>query len=112
MTTKKLTLRQARWAKFLSKYNFIISYQSGKKNKKADALTRKPNKRPINENNERLEHCMQTLLPPERFEHVVNLQPIEVKDKNSPNDDTTSAIDPAEPHGRHSTLPEEIIEAN
>ena len=118
MTTKKLTPRQARWAEFLSEYNFIISYQSGKKNKKADALTRKPNEQPINKEDKRLEHCMQTLLPPERFEHgikhVVNLEPIEVG--NSPNEDTTSAVDPgepqAEPHANLLTLPEEIRDAN
>ena len=108
MTTKKLTPRQARWAEFLSEYNFIISYQSGKKNKKADALTRKPNERPM-EGDKQLEHRMQTLLPPERFEHVVNLEPIEVG--NSPNEDTTSAADPAEPQDS-STLPEEIQDAN
>ena len=90
MTTKKLTPRQARWAKFLSKYNFIISYQSGKKNEKADALTRKPNKRPV-EGNERLEHRMQTLLPPKRFEHVVNLEPIEVE-SDSPNEDIVTDL--------------------
>ena len=111
MTTKKLTLRQARWAKFLSKYNFIISYQSGKKNKKADALTRKPNKRPISKNNEKLEYCMQTLLLPEHFKHVVNLKPNKIR-KNSPNDNITSGIDPTEPHKEGSTLPEEIMEAN
>ena len=44
MTTKKLTPRQARWAKFLSEFNFVVTYQSGKKNNKADALTKKPNK--------------------------------------------------------------------
>ena len=110
MTTKKLTPRQARWAEFLSEYNFIISYQSGKRNKKADALTRKLNKRPSSKNDERLEHRMQTLLPPQRFEHVVNLEPIEVE--NSPNEDITSAADLAEPHEDPSTLPEEIKEAN
>ena len=114
MTTKKLSPRQARWAEFLSEYNFIISYQSGKKNEKADALTRKPNERPISEDNERLEHRMQTLLPRERFEHAVNLEPMEVE--NSPNEDhTTSAVDPAEPQTEPQvilTLPEEIIDAN
>ena len=109
MTTKKLTPRQARWAEFLLEYNFIISYQSGKKNKKADALTRKPNERPINKDDKRLEYRMQTLLPRERFEHVVNLEPIEVG--NSPNEDITSAVDPAEPQ-KPSTLPEEIQDAN
>ena len=56
MTTKKLTPRQARWAEFLSEYNFIISYQSGKKNNKADALTWKTNKRPVDDDDKRLEH--------------------------------------------------------
>ena len=32
MSTKKLTLRQARWAEFFSEYNFVIKFQSGKKN--------------------------------------------------------------------------------
>ena len=48
MTTKKLTPRQAKLTEFLSEYNFIISYQSGKKNEKTDALTRKPNERLVN----------------------------------------------------------------
>ena len=95
MTTKKLTPRQARWAEFLLEYNFIISYQSGKKNKKADALTHKPNERLVDVNNKRLEHRMQTLLPPECFKHLVNLKPIKIK--NSPNESITSSVDPAEP---------------
>ena len=110
MTTKKLTPRQARWAEFLSEYNFIISYQSGKKNEKANALTRKPNERPISEDNERLEHRMQTLLPAERFKHAVNLEPIEVE-IDSPKEDITSAADPTEPQ-KFSTLPEEIRDTN
>ena len=64
-------------------YNFVISYQSYKKNNKADALICKLNKRPIDNNDKRLEYQIKTLLPPEHFEHVVNLQPIEVKNKNS-----------------------------
>ena len=114
MTTKKLTPRQARWAEFLSEYNFIISYQSGKKNEKADALTKKPNERPV-DGDKQLEHRMQTLLPAERFEHAVEhvaeLQPIEVENKNSPNEDITSVVDPAKPQ-ESSTLPEEIQDAN
>ena len=115
MTTKKLTPRQARWAEFLSKYNFVISYQSGKKNKKADALTCKLNERSV-EGDKQLEHRMQTLLPAERFEHVIEhvaeLQPIEVDNKNSPTEGITSAADPAKPHEDRSTLPEEITDAN
>ena len=77
MTTKKLTPRQARWAEYLSKYNFTISYQSGRKNDKSDALTCKPNERFASNNNEKLKHCMQILLPFEQFEHAVDLQSIE-----------------------------------
>ena len=73
MTTKKLMPRQTRWAEFLSEFNFIISYQSGKKNDKANALTRKPGNRLTNKEDEQLEHQMQVLLPSERFE-----QPTEV----------------------------------
>ena len=53
---------------------------------------------------------MQTLLPAERFEHAVNLKPIEVE-IDSPNEDITSSADPAEPQ-ELSTLPEEIKVAN
>ena len=42
MTTKVLTPRQVRWANFLSQFNFIISYRPGKKNGKADYLSRMP----------------------------------------------------------------------
>ena len=41
-----------RWVEFLSEFNFIIAYQSGKKNKKADALTRKPYKVSTDNKNE------------------------------------------------------------
>ena len=68
MTTKKLTPRQARWAELLSEFNFVISYQNGKKNDKADALTQKPGDCPTDKEDERLEHYIQILLPPEHFE--------------------------------------------
>ena len=64
MTTKKLISRQVRWAEFLSEFNFVISYQSRKKNNKTNALTRKPNERPIEDEDEQRQHCMSVLLPP------------------------------------------------
>ena len=76
MTTKKLTPRQARWAEFLLEFNFKVTYQTGKKNEKADALTRKPNNRLISD--EDYEHRMQVLLPPERIE----IQPIEITNES------------------------------
>ena len=73
MSTKKLTRRQARWAEFLSEFNFFITYRPGKKNEKADALTRRPNDKPQDDDDERQQHQLQTLLLPEKFE----LEPIE-----------------------------------
>ena len=79
MTTKKLTPRQTRWVAFLSEFNFVVTYQTGKKNDKADALTRKPNERPISNEDDRQEHRMQVLLPPER----IKIQPIEIMNESN-----------------------------
>ena len=94
MTTKKLTLRQAKWAEFLLKFNFKITYQSGKKNDKADALTKKPNKRPISNEDDWQKHKMRVLLPPERIE----IQPIEVTHKSKDKGKETLAEPLAESH--------------
>ena len=53
MTTKKITRRQARWAEFLSEFNFVITYRTGKQIEKADALTRRPNDKPQDDEDER-----------------------------------------------------------
>ena len=39
-STKSLTRRQARWAEFLSEFDFIVNYRPGEKNGKPDALSR------------------------------------------------------------------------
>ena len=41
LSTKTLSQRQARWAEELSQYNFVIRYKQGKKNTRADALSRR-----------------------------------------------------------------------
>ena len=41
MTTKQLTIHQARQAEALSEYYFMIMYQPGKQNTKADTLTQR-----------------------------------------------------------------------
>ena len=38
ITIKQLNRRQARWAEFLSKFNFKIMYRPGKQEKKPDVL--------------------------------------------------------------------------
>ena len=93
MTTKKLTPRQARWAEFLSKFNFKVTYQTGKKNDKVDALTRRPNERPISDEDEKQVHRMQVLLPPGR----IKIQPIEVSEPRNepqPAEESVEAEDP------------------
>ena len=45
-TTKSLTRRQARWAEFLSEFDFIVNYRPGEKNTKPDALSRRADHRP------------------------------------------------------------------
>ena len=67
ITTKKLTRRQARWAEFLAGFNFKINYRSGKKNEKADALTRRTGDLPQNEENNRQRQQHQTMIPREKI---------------------------------------------
>ena len=67
MTTKKLTKRQARWAKFLSCFNFVISYIPGKENQKANSLTCRLNNLSSSENNDYQHHQLQTILPGKRL---------------------------------------------
>ena len=107
MTTKKLTPQQVRWVEFLLEFNFVISYQSGKKNDKADALTRKLNKWPTNNEDERRKHSVRVLLPPNRINHGAELQPIEEDYVDRTNSDTKSnASDETSP------LPEQVMESN
>ena len=40
MTSKLLNRRQDRWAEFLSRFNYRITYRRGKQGGKPDALTR------------------------------------------------------------------------
>ena len=68
ITTKKLSRRQACWAEFLSGFNFVISYIPGRENGKADSLTRRPNDCPADDHDDRQQHLLQTILPPERLE--------------------------------------------
>ena len=91
MTTKKLTPRQVRWAEFLSEFNFVINYQTGKKNDKVNVLIRKPNKRPTENKDKRRQYCMHVLLPPNWIDHEAELQSIEENDEdhaNQTNSDT------------------------
>ena len=45
ITTKLLSRRQARWSKFLSRFNFKITYRPETLNRRADTLTRQSNQK-------------------------------------------------------------------
>ena len=86
MTTKKLTLQQVKWAEFLSEFNFVISYQSSKKNDKADTLTQKPNKKSTEDKDKWQQHQIRVLIPPNQINHKAELQSIEENDKEPAKD--------------------------
>ena len=65
MTVRKLTERQMRWSLILSRYHFTISYVPGKQNIRADALSRREQDIPQDEEDERLQHRTTTLIKPE-----------------------------------------------
>ena len=62
MTTKQLNRRQARWAKFLSEFNFRITYRPGKEGEKPDTLTRLAQDWPQGFDDSCQQHQFQTLL--------------------------------------------------
>lgn len=62
MTTKQLTRRQARWAEFLSEFNFKIMYRPGKQGQKPDSLTRRSQDLPKDLKDDRSREQFQTLL--------------------------------------------------
>ena len=61
MTTKQLSRRQARWSKYLSRFNFVIQFWQGKLGAKPDSLTRRSGDLP-KAGDERIKQMMQTVL--------------------------------------------------
>ena len=85
----------------------MISYQSGKKNNKADALMRKPNEQPTDNEDEQRKHSVRILLPPNWINYGAELQPIKEDHADQTDSDINSnASDKTLP------LPEQIIESN
>jgi hypothetical protein len=66
MSKKLLNRRQARWAQFLSRFDYEIVYQPGKSNEKADPLTRRPGDLPEG-GDERLKTMKQVVLKPDNL---------------------------------------------
>ncbi|KAI0994988.1 hypothetical protein K3495_g13193, partial [Podosphaera aphanis] len=72
MSTKHLNRRQARWAEFLSRFNFIIKYRPGKLGGKPDALARRPEDLPDADDQRRLQQS-QVILKKENLEPRLQL---------------------------------------
>jgi hypothetical protein len=66
MSKKLLNRRQARWAQFLSRFNYQIVYRPRKSNGKVDALTGRPGDLPEG-GDERLKTMEQVVLKPENL---------------------------------------------
>ena len=71
MSTKQLTRRQARWAEFLSEFNFKIMYRPGKQGQKPDYLTRRSQDLPNGFDDDRAKEQFQTLLQDHRLDDNV-----------------------------------------
>ena len=69
MTTKQLNRRQARWAEFLSEFNFKISYRPGKEGEKLDTLTRFSQDRPKGIDDSCQQYQFPTLLKTEQLDN-------------------------------------------
>ena len=72
MSTKLLNRRQARWAEYLSRFNFKITYRPGNKSGKPDALTRRSEDLPGEGGDARLQHMEQTVLKPHQLQVYAN----------------------------------------
>ena len=62
MSTKQLNRRQARWAEFLSEFNFKIQYRPGKQGTKPDSLTRRVGDLPEDDKDDRRQFQNQVVL--------------------------------------------------
>ena len=71
MTTKQLNWRQARWAKFLSEFNFQISYRPEKEGEKPDVLTKQAQHMPKRFDKSRQQQQFQTLLKAKQLSNNV-----------------------------------------
>ena len=71
MEKKTLSRRQSRYSEILSEFNFQVIFRPGKRNGKADALTRQPGIQPKGEDDERTQLQNQTILTPDRIQLLV-----------------------------------------
>ena len=93
MSTKQLNQRQVRWAEFLSQFNFVITYRPGSKATLPDALSRLPGTKPKDDDDERLRHRAQVVIPPEKVDPTI-LEELLHESRNSNDAEYAAALDP------------------
>ena len=71
MTTKQFNRRQARWAEFLSEFNFKITYRPGKEGEKPDILTRLAQDKPTGVDDSCHREQFQTLLKADQLDEDI-----------------------------------------
>jgi hypothetical protein len=93
MTTKQLNRRQARWAEFLSEFNFLITYRPGTQGTKPDSLTRRPGDIPVpgDIQDPRNHHQHQVLIKSHQVHDGIKTK-IHSRKPNKPNDGSHYAI--------------------
>jgi len=89
MKTQKLSRRQARWAAFLTRFDFVITYRPGAANGKADALTRRTNDVLRSKNDPNL---FQTVLPEKVVDPKIRKQCLDLVEEPQ----TVSAVEEAD----------------
>ena len=84
MQTKQLNSRQARWAELLSQFSFLITYRPGVQGGKPDALTRRSQDLPADDNDPRLASRQRAILRSDNDEAVIKLAILLADDLQSP----------------------------
>jgi hypothetical protein len=69
MKNRRVSERQVRWAELLPWYNFQLSYRPGEEGVVPDALSRRDQDKPINNEDEREKGRFIQLLPASAFRH-------------------------------------------
>ncbi len=87
MTSKQLNRRQARWAEFLSEFNFKISYRPGRQGTKPDSLTRRVGDLPESDEDDRRQYQYQLMLKPKHLDkgirNAIDLAPMLLDEKET-----------------------------
>ena len=103
MDTKLLNARQARWAEFLSQYNFEVQFRRGVSNVKADTLTRRTQDTAGVVHN----HRNQRLLGPDRLQaHAAEAGPPPPPDATTVADALLPETEPGPPNNTDTHLPQ------